>query len=149
MKTLILSAAVILTLSFNASAATAKPVNDKAQKTFNLLFKDADNVKWSEAGESYEAFFDSEGIKTRVTIDAKGNLIQTIRYYKENSLPANVLYNVKSDYKGKEIFGVTEVTNKNGVNYRIVLKDENYYTHINANNSGDTELVAKHKRGDK
>ncbi len=149
MKNLILSAAVIFTLSFNAAASNANPVNDKAQKTFNLLFKDADNVKWSEAGESYEAFFDSEGIKTRVTIDTKGNLLETIRYYNESSLPANVLYNVKNDYKGKEVFGVTEVTNKNGVNYRIVLKDDKYYTHINANNSGDTELVVKHKRGDK
>lgn len=149
MKNLILSAAVILTLTLNAAAATAKPVNDKAQKTFDLLFKDADNVKWSDAGNNYEAFFDSEGIKTRVTIDAKGNLLQTIRYYGENNLPANVLYNVKNDYKGKAVFGVTEVTNKNGVNYRIVLKDDKYYTHINANNSGDTELVAKYKRGDK
>ncbi|MGE9313554.1 hypothetical protein ACLOAU_18025 [Niabella sp. CJ426] len=149
MKNLILSAAVILTLTFNAAAATAKPVNDKAQKTFNLLFKDASNVKWSDAGTGYEAFFDSDGIKTRVTIDAKGNLLQTIRYYGENNLPANVLYNVKNDYKDKAVFGVTEVTNKNGVNYRIVLKDDKYYTHINANNSGDTELVARHKRGDK
>ncbi|WP_114792904.1 hypothetical protein U0035_03215 [Niabella yanshanensis] len=149
MKNLILSAAVILSLTFNAAAAIAKPVNDKAQKTFDLLFKDADNVKWSESNSNYEAFFDSEGIKTRVTIDAKGNLLQTIRYYGESNLPANVLYNVKNDYKGKEVFGVTEVTNKNGVNYRIVLKDDKHYTHINANNSGDTELVSKHKRGDK
>ena len=148
MKNLILSAAVTLSITFNA-AATAKPVNDKAQQTFNLLFKGADNVKWSDAGDNYEAYFDSEGIKTRVTIDAKGNLLQTMRYYSESHLPANVLYNIKNDYKGKEIFGVTEITNKSGVNYRIVLKDNNNYTHINANSAGDTEVVSTYKRGDK
>jgi hypothetical protein len=148
MKNLILSAIVILSVTFHAGAAV-KPVNDKAQQTFNLLFKDATNVKWTDAGNNYEAFFNSEGIKTRVTIDAKGNLLQTIRYYNESYLPANVLYNIKNDYKGKDIFGVTEVTDKSGVSYRIVLKDDKYYTHIKANNSGDTELVAKHKRGDK
>ncbi len=149
MKNLVFSAAVILLLSFHATAATAKPVNDKARQTFDLLFKDADNVKWSETNSYYEAFFDSDGIKTRVAIDAKGNLLQTIRYYGENNLPANVLYQIKNDYKGKNVFGVTEVSNKNGVNYRIVLKDDRYYTHVNANNSGDTQLVSEYKRGDK
>lgn len=149
MKNLILSAAMMLTLAFNAAAAIVEPVTEKAEKTFNQLFKDADDVKWTNTGNTYEAFFTSEGIKSRATIDAKGNLIQTIRYYSENNLPSNVLYAVKKEYKGKEVFGVTEVANKNGVNYRIVLKDDKSYTHINANSIGDTELVAKYKRGDK
>ncbi|MCH5599785.1 hypothetical protein [Niabella ginsengisoli] len=59
------------------------------------------------------------------------------------------MYSVKKEHKSKEIFGVTEVTNQLGVNYRIVLKDDKNYTHINANNKGETEIVAKYKRGDK
>ncbi len=149
MKTLILSAAMMLTMAFTAAASTVEPVTAKAEKTFNQIFKNADDVKWTNTGNTYEAFFTSDGIKSRATIDAKGNLIQTIRYYSENNLPSNVLYAVKKEYKGKEVFGVTEVANKNGVNYRIVLKDDKSYTHINANSIGDTELVAKYKRGDK
>ncbi|MCH5720142.1 hypothetical protein [Niabella hibiscisoli] len=150
MKNLILSAAVLLTVSFNAAASTVEPVvTEKAQKTFVTIFKDADAVKWSNTGDNYEAFFDNGGVKTRATIDAKGNLLQTIRYYKQDNLPANVLYNLKKDYKGCEIHGVTEVSNNNGINYRIVLKDNKHYTHINANQAGDTELVAKYTRGDK
>lgn len=150
MKNLILSAAVLLTVSFSAAASTAEPVvNEKAQRTFVTIFKDADNVTWSHTGNHYEAFFDNDGIKTRVTIDTKGNLLQTIRYYGENNLPANVLYAIKNDYKGKEVYGVTEVTNKNGTHYRVVLKDSKHYTHINANQAGDTEWVARHTRGDK
>ncbi len=140
---------MILTLAFNAVASAVEPVTEKAEKTFNQLFKDADNVRWTNTGNTYEAFFTSDGIKSRATIDAKGNLIQTIRYYGENNLPSNVLYAIKKEYKGKEVFGVTEVANKNGVNYRIVLQADKSYTHINANSIGDTELVAKYKRGDK
>lgn len=150
MKNLILSAAVLLTIGYNAVASPVTPVvNEKAQKTFITIFKDAADVTWSNAGNHYEAYFENAGIRTRVTIDAKGNLLQTIRYYSENRLPANVLYSVKNDYKDAGIHGVTEVTNKNGTNYRVVLKDSKHYIHINANEAGDTALVSKYTRGDK
>ncbi|WP_114792526.1 hypothetical protein U0035_02090 [Niabella yanshanensis] len=150
MKNLILSAAVLLTVSFNANASIAEPVvNEKAQQTFVATFKNVNDVTWSNTGNNYEAFFENDGIKTRVTIDTKGKLLQTIRYYKEEQLPSNVLYHVRNDYKNNEIHGVTEVSNKNGVHYRIVLKDAESYTHINANQAGDTALVAKYARGDK
>ena len=149
MKNLILSAAFILTLAFNAAAAPKEPVNEKVQHTFNQIFKEALDVKWSNIGNRFEAFFTSDGIKTRATLDVKGNLIQTIRYFGEDNLPANVLYGIKKEYRSKEIFGVTEVTNQLGVNYRIVLKDDKHYTHINANSKGETEVVSKYKRGDK
>ena len=150
MKNLILSAAVLLPIGYNAVASPVTPVvNEKAQKTFITNFKDAADVTWSNAGNHYEAYFENAGIRTRVTIDAKGNLLQTIRYYGENNLPANVLYAIKNDYKGKEVYGVTEVTNKNGTHYRVVLKDSKHYTHINANQAGDTEWVARYTRGDK
>ena len=149
MKNLILSPAVLLTMAINASAANAFPENEKVVKTFKQLFKDADNISWSETNHYYEAFFTRDAIKTRATFDSRGSLIQTIRYYKEENLPANVLYEVKRSYPAKEVWGVTEVTNKNGVNYRIVLKDDKSYTHINANSYGETETVARYKRGDK
>jgi hypothetical protein len=149
MKNLILSAAVFLTVSFAATASTVEPVvNEKAQRTFVTVFKDADNVTWSNSGNNYVAYFENDGIKTRATIDSKGKLLQTIRYYNESHLPATVLAAIKNDYKGKQIHGITEVTNKNGTNYRIVLKDIRYYTHINANQEGQTELVTRYTRAD-
>lgn len=150
MKNLILSAAALLTVSFSSVASTVEPViNEKAQQTFAATFKHVNDVTWSSTGENYEAFFENDGVKTRVTIDAKGRLLQTVRYYQEGKLPSNVLYTVKSNYKNNEIHGVTEVSNKNGVHYRIVLKDNSHYTHINANQAGDTEVIAKYSRGDR
>jgi hypothetical protein len=149
MKNLILSAATLLTITFSAVASPVKPVvSEKTQETFTSLFKSAVNVTWSEAGDNAEAFFTVNEVKTRATFDAKGNLIQTVRYYKEDKLSPVVLAGVTSSFPGKEIHGITEVSNKNGVNYRIVLKDNKHYTHINANSTGDTEVVSKYKRGD-
>ncbi|MCH5599907.1 hypothetical protein [Niabella ginsengisoli] len=149
MKSLILSAAVIFALTFNAAAAAAEPVNEKVLKTFSLIFKDVNNVSWSNTGKHFEAYFVANDIKTRALLDVNGNLIQTIRYYKEDGLPSNILYSIKKAHQGKDIWGVTEVSNHNGVNYRIVLKDDKSYTHINANSTGDSEVVKKYKRGDK
>jgi len=149
MKSLILSTALILSLTFSAAAARKEPSSEKAQKTFYSLFKDADNVSWINTGNLYEAFFFNDNIKTRALFDSKGNLVQTIRYYSEKQLPGTVMYDVKKTFKGKEIFGVTEVSNLYGVHYRIILKDAKSYTHINANNMGETEVVARYKRADK
>lgn len=150
MKTLILSAAVLLTITFNSFAATTDPlINDKAQQTFNETFKNAYDVSWTATGNNYEAFFTVDGIKTRALIDNKGTLVQTIRYYNADKLSSFVLASLQSNYKGMEIFGITEVTNENGVNYRIILMDNKYYTHINANSAGETQMVKRYKRGDK
>ncbi|MCH5718237.1 hypothetical protein [Niabella hibiscisoli] len=149
MKNLILSAATLLTITFSAAASPVEPtVTEKAQATFVSIFKSAVNVTWRETANSTEAFFTTNDVKTRATFDTKGNLIQTIRYYKEDKLSPVVLAGVTAAFPGKEIHGVTEVSNKNGVNYRIVLKDNKHYTHINANSTGDTEVVSKYKRGD-
>ncbi len=148
MKSLILTAAIIFALNINAKAINTDPF-EKALKTFNETFKDAENVSWTNSGRHYEASFEDNNIKTRVKLDAKGNLVQTVRYYKGDKLPATVLYAVKKGYPDKEITGVTEVTDKQGVNYSIVLKDDSNYIHISAKDSGETETISKYKRGDK
>lgn len=150
MKNLILSAAFIFTLAGAATAAPVEPANENVLRTFSQIFKEAYNVSWTNTGNHFEAYFEGDNnIKTRALLDVKGNLVQTIRYYQGDDLPSNVLYSIKKDFKNKEIWGVTEISNKNGVNYRIILKDDKHYTHVNANTAGETEVVSRYKRGDK
>ncbi|HOZ84981.1 MAG TPA: hypothetical protein PK191_05790 [Niabella sp.] len=149
MKTLFISAAFLLSIAFNASATNADPSNDKVAKTFKLLFKNASNVVWSHADKFYSVSFTKASVSTRAMFDKQGQLVQTIRYYKESNLPANVLYNVKKNYAGMEVWGVTELSNDHGINYRIVLKDKENYTQIKANDAGEIELVQEFERGDR
>ncbi|MFT4093322.1 MAG: hypothetical protein QM640_06755 [Niabella sp.] len=149
MKNLILSAAILISITAAAATPDTNPENEKVLKTFREVFKNPANAVWSNVGDYYEVFFTNASVKTRAKFDSNGSLIETVRYYKESELPANVLYHVKKAYPAKEVWGVTEVTNNNGVNYRIVLRDAKNYLHINANDAGETETVSKYKRGDK
>lgn len=149
MKTLILSAVLLFSVVLNASATNADPINEKVAKTFSQVFKNVTEVSWNSVGEFFEATFVKATVKTRALFNAKGNLVQTIRYYDESKLPANVLYNVKNDYSKMSIWGVTEVSNDNGITYRIILRDAKKYIHLNVNDAGDTEVVNQYKRGDK
>ncbi len=148
MKSLFLSAAIIFSVAANA-VKPVDPANQKVMTTFSQVFKDVRNVSWSNVGKNYEAFFTEGSIKTRALLNKEGALIQTVRYYGESELPANVLYCVKKTFQGKEVYGVTEVSNKYGVNYRIVLRDNKDIVNINANDLGDTEVVSTFTRGDK
>lgn len=143
MKHLILLATVFV--SFSSFTTAANPtINEKVLKTFNQVFKHAKNVQWHIAAQYNEAAFEADNVKTRAFIDESGNLIKTIRYYKEDKLPANIVYNVKQQYC-HDIWGVTEVSTANGTTYNIVLKCKKYWYYIIANDSGDVMLDKKFK----
>lgn len=146
MKNLILLAALFV--SINVFAAEKNPtVNEKVLKTFNLLFKDAQDVRWSTATPYSVASFESDDVKTKAVFDKEGNMMKTFRYYKEDKLPANILYNVKKRFD-HEVWGVTEVADNNGTEYHIALKSsERWYT-VKADANGTVLLLKKFKRGD-
>lgn len=146
MKNLILAAALLVTM--NSFAADKNPtVNEKVLKTFNQVFKDAENVKWNNVAKYSEASFNTGDIKTKAILDNDGNLVQTIRYYKQENLPANILYNVQKDYC-HEVWGVTEVSNVNGTLYNVVLKCKKFWYNVKADANGNVELAKKYRRGD-
>ncbi|GAB3015781.1 hypothetical protein GCM10027051_19740 [Niabella terrae] len=149
MKTFILAAAILFTVNASAADIASIPENKKVVETFKELYKDVSNVTWTETKNYFEAYFTDGNIKTRVLFDTKGHVVQTIRYYKESNLPTKVRYHINKTYKGKEIWGVTEVTNNKGTNFRIVLKDAQNWYHVNADSYSNSETVKKYKRGDK
>ncbi|MCD2424596.1 hypothetical protein LQ567_17580 [Niabella pedocola] len=148
MKLFILTAALSLGLNAMAAVTVNPTVNDKVLKTFKEVFSNARDVQWSTTADYNEASFRSGSISTRAVIDNNGALIRTIRYYKENNLPSNILYKIKKKYDGKEIYGVTEVTNNEGTNYHIIVRDSRSIYSVTADNNGSVMQTAKYKRGD-
>ncbi|MGJ7033425.1 hypothetical protein [Niabella hirudinis] len=148
MKLFILTAALSLGLNAMTAVAANPNVNAKALKTFNAIFTNAQNVQWNTTADYNEASFRAGSISTRAVIDNNGVLIRTIRYYKENNLPSNILYKIKKKYDGKEIYGVTEVTSAEGTNYHIVVRDARNLYNVAADNNGSVTQTAKYKRGD-
>ncbi|WP_300601747.1 hypothetical protein [Niabella sp.] len=148
MKLFILTAALSLGLNAMAAVTVNPTVNEKVLKTFKDVFSNARDVQWNTTAEYNEASFRSGSVSTRAVIDNNGTLVRTIRYYKENNLPSNILYKIKKKYDGKEIYGVTEVTNSEGVNYFIVIRDSRSIYNVTADNEGGVMQTAKYKRGD-
>ncbi|WP_018627580.1 hypothetical protein [Niabella aurantiaca] len=147
MKLFILTAA--LSLSLNAMTAVASnPVNEKVMKTFNQVFTDARDVQWNTAAGYSEASFHSGTISVRAMIGNNGNLIRTIRYYKETGLPPNVHYKIRKKYEGKAIFGVTEVTDAAGIRYHVIIHDNRNMYQVIVNNNGNVIEATKYRRGD-
>lgn len=147
MKNAVLIFLVVAGTAFNSFAATS-PVNEKVLKTFNDVFKQAVNVRWNEKDKVSQADFDLNTIKTRALFDSNGNLIQTVRYYGEQNLPSHILAALKKKYTDKEIWGVTEVSNENGLQYEIAIRDAKHWFTLSSDANGNIQLVKKFNRGD-
>ena len=86
------------------------------------------DVVWHEYDNIYQANFKQDDIQIRAQYDQEGTLIQTIRYYGEDSLLPNIVSKLRKKYTGREIFGVTETSSDLGVSFLVTLKDDkNWY----------------------
>ena len=129
------------------TASFATPtVDEQVSKQFRETFPAALEVKWYEYETFYEVVFKNNDILCRVKYDLQGHIISTRRDYNEKDLSLFIVAKVKEKYKGKKIFGVTEITSSEGVSYNIVLEDDNYWTNIVADESGNINQVQKLKK---
>ena len=146
MKNVLLLTALLVVLS--AAATTPPEVNEKVIKAFNETFSEAENVKWQERANLFQADFKISEIAVRAIYADDGSLLQTVRYYTEKNLPSNILAKVKTRYENKQVFGVTEIVNDNEVSFHIVLKDEKHWYWIKSDPYGNMEQTQKLKRGE-
>ena len=116
--------AALLFISISAWANTPPEVNEKILKAFSETFIEADDVKWSEYENVCQATFKVDEIQVRAMYDEEGNLLQTTRHYSEKHLPSYILVKLNNKYKGKEVFGVTEISGGNEISYHVVLRDK-------------------------
>lgn len=146
MKNVLFLAVLLVVLS--AAATTPPEVNEKVIRAFNETFSEAENVKWQEMENLFQADFKISEIAVRAIYADDGSLLQTVRYYTEKNLPSNILAKVKTRYKDKQLFGITEIVNDNEVSFHIVLRDEKHWYWIKSDPYGNMEQTEKLKRGD-
>jgi hypothetical protein len=145
MKKLIYLAVLLTGLS---AAATPPEISEKVLKAFKETFGTPENVTWKEMDNSVQANFKLSEVQVRAIYDNEGNLLETVRYYGEQTLPPNILSKLKKKYSGKEVFGVTEISSDQDLAYHITLKDEkNWYT-IKSDPYANFQQTAKFKRAE-
>jgi hypothetical protein len=132
-----------------SQAAGVPDVNEKILKAFKETFIYAEDVVWQENGNVYQVNFWQGEVNVRAHYDIQGNLLGTIRYYFEKQLPPTILSKIKKKYTGKSIFGVTEVSSDDEINYFVTLQDENDWYTVKSDAFGNLQQTDKFKRADK
>ena len=145
MKRIVLSAAVLLLVS-SSFASDPPEINEKILESFKKTFTEMEAVKWYENETTFEARFSLDGIKTIVWYSKDGDLVLTHRNYEANKLPPFVLTKIREELPAYSILGVTEISNKNGVNYYITLEGEKNWMKIKADPHGEYEVYEKFKK---
>jgi len=120
-------------------------INDKVLKSFHAVFNKANEVHWAEYADYCSVSFKQSDVIFRVNYDLDGNIINSIRYYKEQLLPLNILCKVKKAYPSKTINIVTEVSNQDGIVYMIQLKDQKEYVTLKTDKNAFLEVVERFK----
>jgi hypothetical protein len=141
-KNLLMIACVAGVLFVSAMDARAE-VSQKTLQSFHTVFADAKNVKWTEYPDNYFVSFSQNDILVKAFYDKEGNLLNSMRYYKEQHLPLNILCKVKKEYPAKTIDIVTEVSADNALVYLIQLKDDKGWTIVKSDQSGNMEITDK------
>jgi hypothetical protein len=116
-------------------------ISQKALQAFHTVFAGAKHVKWTEYNDHYFVSFYQNEILVKATYDKEGNMLNSMRYYGEQRLPLNILYQVEKSYPSKMIAEVTEVSNGEGTLYFIQLKDKKGWTIIKSDASGELEVT--------
>jgi hypothetical protein len=144
MKKVILFAAILMiTVS---SFANAPKVSEKALKAFKATFKNVENVEWTDAENIYTVKFSQQGINTFVKYDEEGNFISSRRYYQAEQLPVDIQCTLKKKFADKTIFGVTEYTVGEEVNYYVKLEDAKTWVTVKIDNSRNLEVTEKYQK---
>ena len=146
MKKIILSAVVMMIVVTSFSSTPPDDVNIKVLEAFNKTFTNTEDLKWYENSSSYEARFNSDGIKAIVWYDKNGELLRMHRYYTEYKLPPFLLSTLRKKMPDQKIYGVTEITSKTGVEFYITMQDEKNWIQVKADASGDFEVIEKFKK---
>lgn len=131
-----LTVAIALLGTFHVTAAPSESL----LQLFNRTFPDAQYVKWAEKEGLYIVSFTRNDAQCRIWYDKEGSLVYSLKYCQEAELPMKVLLAVKKRYHDKHIEGVTELTNKSGVFYEVLLSDEKKWYVVNSTAYGDVSL---------
>ncbi|MBO9595691.1 MAG: hypothetical protein J7599_22505 [Niabella sp.] len=132
-----------------SGAFAANPiVGERALKSFHALFSNVQNVVWISGKEYSDVSFKAEGKLMKARFDNAGNLIQTIRYYKEEGLPVFVRQRIRKQYKGCEIYGVTELYTKDALTYTFSLRNDRHLFVVLADLNGEVISSKKYTRSE-
>ena len=149
MKKVILSAAILFVTACSFANTTSLPAltPEKAIKAFKATFKDVQNVSWSDAeNDIYTVKFSQQGISTFVKYDGEGNFLSSRRYYNADKLPVDIQCKLKKKFSDRTVFGVTEYSIGDDVNYYVKMEDSKSWITVKIDNGHNLEVTEKYQK---
>ncbi|SHN41151.1 hypothetical protein [Chitinophaga sp. CF418] len=141
-KRIVLIASMVLCAQLPLFAAP----DEALLRLFNRTFPEAQYIRWTEDGEFDVVCFVQDDSQYRIWYDKQCTVVYSLRYCGENELPLTVLRAVKKRYRDRHIEGVTEVTNKAGVSYELLLSDDQKWYTVTSTVSGNVALKYSMKK---
>lgn len=114
---------------------------------FKELYPNARKISWARYNDLDEVYFLNENIQIRMLFDSNGHIIQTLRYYFANELPAHISFKLKEKYFDKEITSVTEMWNEvSGTFYFVNIENAETLLEATVDPSGSIINTKKYKK---
>ena len=126
--------------------AAGRDINEKLVQAFKEAYPNAVQVSWVEYPESCVVYFQLEAVKANIIFSKEGTLIRATRYYKEEYLPYYLVAAIHEKYPSKKIYGVTEVSTPDKIEYYIKLEDAKALMTIQMDSEGNIKVLEKLKK---
>lgn len=133
--------AALLLISVSAFANTR--IDEKIERNFRKSFPTARAVKWYDNKDHFEVYFLHNNMQCRISYNTDGTLQQMRRDYKKEHLPLFIAGAVQQKYPDQQVYGVTEITSPDGIQYHLVLQDAKNWYFVNADSGGSISLSKK------
>jgi hypothetical protein len=113
-KSLLLAAALTLSLGSFAQAGQSTSVPANIKQALTLKYPAAANISWEMEQGYYVPSFKNSNVATKALIDAKGSVIQTETKLAVSALPASAKEYISNHYSGIETKEAATVTTSAG-----------------------------------
>jgi hypothetical protein len=135
-KHFILSLMLALGCLSQVMAAPGRPLLDM----FTRMFPDAEYVTWTNDHGYHVVSFAQGETSSRIWFNDQGALVYSLKYCPEINLPMKITSALKKKYSSQQIYGFTEVTNKTGIRYEVMLQDNRKWYRVSVSELGDVSL---------
>jgi hypothetical protein len=135
-----------LLIAFHSLAWSGPDIQKVLQQAIEQNFPNAENVNWYTDADGYTVSFTVKSILTRISYDKKGKFTGSLRNYSEQMLPFYITNMLKQKYPDHKIFGVTEITSPDDINYYVKLEGPKHWITVRIDNDGNSAVVEKYRK---
>ena len=143
-KFLLLLPVLFVVTSATTFARFTVEADPRAEQEFKKYFANVENVKWSkEEGGYLQASFTWANHRTLAFFNSNGELVGSIRGMSFSQLPLIVGRSIDKSFKNGIILEISEITNDEGTQYKLMIEDQQKKYAVRLNSFG--EVLKKEK----